>query len=153
MRGRRPDDHRWSAAEIVEHLAIVERRRGDMLAAQIGEARQAGLGAEPSREPVLPSLDISRVLDRTTRVTAPEFARPTGALSADEAWEAFEHANERVRVALRLGDGFALGTLSAAHPVLGPLSVYHWFAFVGAHEARHAAQIAELAATLGATLV
>ena len=30
------------------------------------------------------------------------------------------------------------------HPLFGPLSAYHWFAFIAAHEARHAAQIREI---------
>jgi hypothetical protein len=38
--------------------------------------------------------------------------------------------------------------VSMPHSVFGPSSAYHWFAFVGAHEARHAAQIREIAGAL-----
>jgi hypothetical protein len=34
------------------------------------------------------------------------------------------------------------------HPVFGPLDGYAWFGFIGAHEARHAAQIAAMVASL-----
>jgi hypothetical protein len=46
---------------------------------------------------------------------------------------------------LNASDRLALGTLSMPHPLFGPLSAYHWLAFVGGHEARHAAQIREIA--------
>ncbi|MEA2712972.1 MAG: hypothetical protein QOK27_933, partial [Gemmatimonadales bacterium] len=38
----------------------------------------------------------------------------------------------------------ALGGLTFSHPLLGSLDLYQWILFVGQHEARHAAQIAEL---------
>jgi hypothetical protein len=36
------------------------------------------------------------------------------------------------------------------HPAWGPLNLYQWLAFVGAHEARHLAQISALKETLNA---
>ena len=42
-------------------------------------------------------------------------------------------------------DGLSLDTFSLAHPVLGPINGYQWFLFIGSHEARHAAQITEIA--------
>jgi hypothetical protein len=45
-------------------------------------------------------------------------------------------------------DGLAFGTVSMPHPDFGPSSAYHWFAFVGVHKARHAAQIREIADAL-----
>ncbi len=53
-----------------------------------------------------------------------------------------------MRDVLHAGDGLAIGTLSLPHPLFGPLTAYHWLAFVGAHEARHAAQIREIALVL-----
>ncbi|MEP7310481.1 MAG: hypothetical protein ABJA98_33675 [Acidobacteriota bacterium] len=47
---------------------------------------------------------------------------------------------------LRSCDGLALGTIRHEHPALGPISIYEWFAVVGSHEARHAAQILEIKA-------
>jgi hypothetical protein len=130
----------WSAAGIIEHLAIVEKRISSRLTVLIAEASVAGLGAEPSSEPLLSSLDVGRVADRKSRAAAPEATHPTG-LSADAAWAALEEAGKQVRGVLHANDGLALGTLSMPHPLFGPWSAWHWLAFVGAHEARHAAQI------------
>jgi hypothetical protein len=51
--------------------------------------------------------------------------------------------------ALDLADGLALGQISFPHPLIGPLDLYQWVLFVGQHEARHAAQIEEIAGTIG----
>lgn len=53
-----------------------------------------------------------------------------------------------VREALRAGDGLALGTRFLPHRVFGQMPLYYFFAFVGAHEARHAAQIREISEQL-----
>ena len=50
--------------------------------------------------------------------------------------------------AIARGDGLALSQVEHPHPIFGPLNLYQWVAFVGAHEARHAAQIREVGAQL-----
>jgi hypothetical protein len=137
-----PAPGRWSAAGIIEHLAIVETRVGERLAPAIADARAKGAPRETAADPVLPSTGLARVIDRSTRVHAPEAAHPTGRPFA-AAWAALEQAGQRVRELVREADGLALGELTAPHPLFGPLSFYQWFAFIGAHEARHAAQIRE----------
>jgi hypothetical protein len=75
-------------------------------------------------------------------VPAPGVLEPTG-LDADAAWAALERATMEVRASIAEGDGLALSTITHPHPLFGPLTLYDWIAFVGAHEARHAAQIRE----------
>lgn len=141
-RDRAPAEGRWSAAGVVEHLAIVTGRVAERLGHQIAEARAKGLAAETATDPLLPALGLDRVVERTKKVHAPDAAHPTG-LRFDAAWSALARAGESARAALRAADGLALGSLSMPHPIFGPLSFYEWFAFLGGHEARHAAQIRE----------
>jgi DinB family protein len=141
MRDRPPAPDRWSAANIVEHLAIVETRITGILSARIEEARP-GLSAETGAAPILTAIDYKRMYDRTTRVKAPETAIPTG-LDAASAWTALENAGSKMRDMLRANDGVALSSVTHPHPRFGVLSVYQWIAFLGAHEVRHAAQIRE----------
>jgi len=137
---------RWSAANVVEHVAIVNGRVAGRFAKQIAEARAAGHAAESAADPILPTIDLTRVLDRSPerRIQAPDPIQPTG-LDADAAWSALEQSNAALRDALASGDGLALGTLMAPHPLFGQLSIYQWAAFTGAHQARHALQLRELA--------
>jgi len=146
-RNVKPAPDRWSAANVVEHVAIVNGRVAGRFAKQIAEARAAGHAAEVASDPILPGIDLSRVFDRTPgrRIQAPDPIQPTG-LDADAAWASLEKSSSALREALASGDGLALGTLMSPHPLFGELSIYQWAAFVGAHQGRHAAQIREIAA-------
>ena len=141
-RERPPAPGRWSAAGVIEHLAIVNGRIAKVLSKRIVEGRAAGVDPETSTDPVLPTIDTAMLLNRSLRVTAPEVLHPTG-LDASAAWAALERATVDVRASVAEGDGLALSTITHPHPLFGPLSLYYWIAFVGAHEARHAAQIRE----------
>ena len=140
LRDRKPAPDRWSAANIVEHLAIVEGRIAGRFAGLIAEARANGLAAETATDPILPSVDLSKVGDRTTRINAPDPIQPTG-LTADAAWTALEASRAALKETLNAGDGLAIGTISSPHPLFGPMPLYQWYAFLGAHEARHTAQL------------
>ncbi len=147
-RGVSPEPNRWSAVQIVEHVAIVEQGIAGLLVVRIADARAARIGGDPDTTAILPSINlVARVLDRSTHIEAPKTASPRGA-SAVEAWAALERSGELLRGAIRDGDGLALAVVAAPHPVFGPLSLYEWIAFAGAHEARHAAQIREMAGQL-----
>jgi hypothetical protein len=147
MRDRPPAPGQWSAAGCVEHLAMVEQLIAKRLTANVASAQP---GLETSTDPILPQVDVSRVLDRRTKVNAPDPIRPTG-LGAEAAWAAVERSHSVMRDAVTACDGLALDVVSWPHPLFGPLSAYHWIAFHGAHEARHAAQIREIAETLATT--
>lgn len=147
LRDRAPAPGRWSAAAVIEHLAIVGQLVAQRLTTNVASAHP---GPETATDPILPQVNVSRVLNRDTKVNAPDPIQPTG-LKADAAWAAIETSGATLNDALKAADGLALGTVSWPHPLFGPLSAYQWIAFHGAHEARHAAQIREIAATLVAT--
>src|SRR3981189_370116 len=70
LHGRRPAAERWSVSEIIEHLGLVEGRIDQLLLTQLDTARAAGLGAERETSPVVPTLDMSGLLDRRRPLTA-----------------------------------------------------------------------------------
>ena len=145
VRDRAPAAGGWSVAGVIEHLAMIEERVAGMLAARISKARDEGIGEETADTPVLPTFNLSRVLDRSIRINAPDISHPTG-LTADEAWAALERGSALLRGVLRDADGLRLGDILLQHPAFGALTVYEWVAVAGVHEARHAAQICEIAA-------
>jgi hypothetical protein len=95
-------------------------------------------------------MNLAPLLDRTNRIAAPDAIQPTG-LDAQAAWMALEESTTAFRTAIKEGDGLALSAISMTHPLFGSLSLYQYIAFAGAHEARHAAQIREIAATLASS--
>ncbi len=148
-RQTRPAPDRWSAAEVVEHLAMVEGRmaRG-IFAKRIEEARASGIGLERETTPVASSFDAARVLDRTQPRTAPEPVVPLGTKDFDTAWAELEQVRAGLRTTLTAADGLALGDIRHVHPSLGDMNLYQWALWIGSHEARHAAQVREIAAQM-----
>jgi hypothetical protein len=144
LRERVPAPGSWSAAGVIEHLAIVEDGVNSRLKQRIQEACREGLGPDVATCPVLPSLTLDHLFDRSTRFAAKEAVCPTG-LPSSAAWSALKRAGDALRETLIAGDGLALGTLTMPHTRFGAQSAYYFFAFVGAHERRHAAQLDEIA--------
>lgn len=144
----RPAPDRWSVAEVVEHLAHVEARIGGVLAPALTAA--AGEEGEPELEtsPVVPTLDTARLLDRSQRLAAGEASQPSQGLDLDAAWATLSEHRDSLRRAVVGAQGRALGSVTISHPRIGELNVYQWLVFVGAHQARHTAQVHEIAAEL-----
>ena len=145
LRHERPLPDRWCVAEILDHLAISEHRVARILIKKISEGRAAGLAAEEESSPIPASRRIALVRERQQRVMAPDGIAPRRDVKIDDAWAELGRSREALRAAALTGDGLALATLSYPHPLAGVLNLYQWIAFVGAHEARHAAQIREIA--------
>lgn len=142
-RAVRPAPDRWSPAEVVHHVTIVEQRLTRRLQALVEEARTH----EPERDEssVFEIVDTDGVVARRARFKTGEMAEPHGT-DAARVWSDFESARRDLVVVVRTADGLAMNEVSAPHPALGPLSGYAWIAFAGSHAARHAAQITEDAA-------
>lgn len=141
-RAVRTDPARWSPAEIVHHVAIVNRRMAGRIAELVEQARTGPRERETA--PVVrssPALGFG--LDRTNKRVASEASQPLGTEPA-QVWEIFDGAQRELRGAVERGDGLALGSVTSAHPVLGALNGYDWVVFAGAHMGRHAAQVREL---------
>lgn len=148
LRGLRPAPDRWSAAEVIGHLTVVEGRITQVLRAGIDAAVEAGLGPDRETSPVVPTVDVDRILDRSRAVTASAASQPPADLQTADAWATLEQRRADLHRLIRASDGLALDQVTASNPVLGSLNAYQWLVFIGAHERRHAAQINEITAAL-----
>jgi DinB superfamily len=142
-RSVRPAPDRWSAAEVVHHVVIVEQRLTKRLQSLIEEAR--GLPPERDASSVFGVIDTDRTESRNQRFKTGEMAEPRDT-DASRVWTDFESTRSRLKDAIASADGLAMSDVSAPHPALGQLTGYGWIAFAGSHAARHAAQIKEDAA-------
>ena len=148
LRQQRPGPDRWSAAEVIEHISIVERMFGGRVTEAILAARDTGLPAEAGERTPLPDAIETRMADRVNKRTAVEAAQPTGTLDAAAAWTALESGHERLRQAVAGAEGLALSQVMLTHPFFGTMSVYQFVELMAAHEMRHAEQISEIAGAL-----
>ena len=142
----KPSPEAYSVAEVVNHLAITDRRVTMLLTKITGEAK--GNGAPPDQEtsPILPTIDVNKVLDRTTKLRNPR-ADPPADCNVADGLVALDAARNDLKALMQKKDLPSLGGVTAPHPAFGPMTGYEWIAFMAAHTRRHADQIRELAAT------
>jgi len=161
--GSRPAPDRWSVAEILEHLSLVERGVARVVARLLEKAEAAGQGKAdgqtqavagqthgasgqtPEAAAAFAPVSIAEFVEqtRTQKLNAPENARPAGVPAADS----LSHLRDSRAALHALRPRVERADCSSArppHPVWGPLNLYQWLLFLGAHEARHLAQIEAL---------
>jgi len=143
---RRPSPERWSAAEQLEHLWLVETGSAKLLHTLLkGVATRGGLPAETSDASVLGALDRFGLVRGSKPLAAPEMVTPSHGLTCAQARTALETSRGILRAFVAKGAGLDLTLLRAPHPRLGELTGYEWILFIGQHEARHAQQLRALA--------
>jgi hypothetical protein len=147
LRDERTHTGTWSIAQVLEHLHRVESGIARLLLRTIERGR-ARIPEEQETGSLLNSLDAYDLVRRDRRLLAPGPVAPRGEYTAAQGLAALALSREALLAAIRSGDGLALGELTFPHPLLGSLDLYQWILFVGQHEARHAAQIAEIGRAL-----
>ncbi len=137
----------WSPAQIVWHVAKVERSVARLIERKIAEiGPNATVPPGPSTERVLKVLDHIPFLDRTQRLEAPEGIRPPDAV--DLVAERGRWADGRVQLlAAAYECGPRLSLLRHDHPFFGAFDGWQWMLMVARHEERHLLQMQETAAT------
>jgi hypothetical protein len=141
-RDKRVHPDRWSVAEIVEHLCAVEKGVGMLMTGFVAAAP----ARESTAAPAVQSGELrGALLDRNRLISAPERIHPSGAIDTATALGTLEQLRAALLEAIRGADDRDLSAVSRPHPVLGNLDGYQWLLSVAGHEARHAAQITELA--------
>jgi hypothetical protein len=136
---------RWTIAEIVEHLSIVEGQVSKVVEKVVGKAEAEGAPAADGRAPLV---ELGEVAERAQRekFQAPEFALPSGSVKLAESISRLDGARSAL-VSLRPRiEALDLTAYRFPHPVFGPLDPYHWLAVIGLHEERHRRQIEGLIA-------
>jgi uncharacterized damage-inducible protein DinB len=138
----RPSEGRWSAAELVAHLMMVER-------AVIGKADRVAQ-KPPRRVSLLRRIHIPMafVETRWIRRKAPAPVEPEMLHDKEVMLAELRTVRERSLAFLEETRTRNMGEYYWAHPALGTLNVYEWLQFIASHEVRHTKQMREIAASL-----
>lgn len=146
QRNFRPAEDRWSIADCIEHITVVE----NFVLGSIQQTLQSA--PEPARRDEVRGKEqviLERVPARERRVQGPAEVQPQGRWPEfEELLLQFEATRERsVRFsAVTQAD---LRNYFFPHPFLGLLDCYQWLLFLGAHCERHVRQMEEVKATPG----
>jgi hypothetical protein len=136
----KPAPDRWSAAEIVEHVALIE----DVVHGVLEKIPQAPPPAAGRDVQHIDQMLLAKVNDRSTKFQAPEAAKPTSRWTPADALDHFRAGRARTTELLTTTPG--LRAHAIAHPVFGSMDGYQWVLAVAAHAARHTQQILEVKA-------
>jgi hypothetical protein len=134
----RPNEDAWTPAEIVEHLALIERRLTGLFKVMLKKI-ESEAGDMPPR-PMRPFSLGEFAEQARQKLNAPEEMRPRG-LSLSDALAQLRESRAAVNALRPRVEAVDGASATYPHPAFGPLNLYQWLAFVGAHEARHLRQI------------
>ncbi len=133
-----PAPEAWSVAEIVEHLAIVEPGMIRLIGSLTEKAENEGRGS-PARFEA--ALDDGIATRSTGKVRTRPEAVPTGNVPAPDSLKSLRAIQSQLEeLRPRLGK-LDVTSVKFPHRALGDMTLGQWCAFIGAHEARHLAQI------------
>jgi len=136
----KPSADRWSIAETMEHMAIVEDRVQEI----VGNMSQAPADAPDRDTKQVDAFILTVIPMRHPRYKAPERVSPLAGRSGAQALDAF--LQSRVKTAELLSAAPNLRGHVLPHPVFGPWDGYEWILAAGGHCARHTGQILEVKA-------
>ncbi len=138
---RSPGAERWSAAEVVAHVGMVEQ-------AIISGAKKV-LQAPPTPLPLLKRLHLPVALAawRAAKRKSPVPLDSSLVTNRAEALSQLEAAREGTLGFIEATRDQDLKVFRFPHPFLGSLNLYDWFRMIGYHDLRHAQQIREVVET------
>jgi DinB family protein len=136
----KPSPDRWSIAEIMEHVAIVEDRVQEI----VGNMGQAPADAADRDVKQVDAFILVAIPMRNPRYKAPERVSPIGGRMGAQALEHF--LESRVQTNELLSSAPNLRGRVLPHPIFGPWDGYQWILAAGGHCARHTGQILEVKA-------
>jgi hypothetical protein len=137
---QKPDRDSWSAAQICDHLVLVERA--------FTKAIVYGMKKESKK---VERINIDPILDRTKKVEAPEMVIPKSEpIEVQQVIERLsESRKELLTVLSTIKDSSILAEKYARHPIFGKIPLDQWIQLLYLHEQRHIEQIKEMKEIIG----
>jgi hypothetical protein len=148
----KPTPNRWSIAEILDHVVIVQERVLGPVLDQLVNAPAPPSDHDPN---VIDAIVINHFPNRLVKYTAPEFVNPLGSIAPAELLNRMAQNFERLSDSLQSRNG--LRQHAAPAPPLQAVSKgaytvmdgYQWILAAGAHTERHTKQMLEVKADPG----
>lgn len=138
---------RWTIAEIVEHLSIVEGGVARLASKVLDKVESEGGAAAPAGGGLRsPLVDFGAVAERAARekYAAPEKAVPKGGVAVADSLARLRESSDTLRALRPRMETLDLTAARFPHPAFGPLDLYQWLAVLSLHEERHRRQIEAL---------
>ena len=138
-----PAGEKWTVAQIVEHLSMVEEGMGKISARLLKKAQESGKSSDGK---VKFSADFMQKIagSREQKFQAPEMVHPTANRTIAESLAKMEENRRKIKELQPLFETVDCTDFTFPHPAFGDISAQEWLALLGGHEARHLEQIKRL---------
>jgi Mg2+ and Co2+ transporter CorA len=137
---KKPDQNNWSAAQVCDHLILVE--------IAFTKAIVYGLNKEDQE---IERKDLSFMMDRKQKIPAPEIVIPNS--EPIEVQQVIDRLSESrkdlLAVLSTIKDRSILKGKYARHPIFGKIPLDQWIELLYVHERRHIEQIREIKGIIG----
>ena len=138
-----PEGEKWTIANLVEHIAMVEEGITKISAKLLEQAQAAGV--ESNGFAKLSENFTQKALEaQAQKFEAPDRVRPTGKQTITESLAKMEENNKRLEEIRPLFESVECSDFKFPHPFMGELSAHEWLALIGGHKARHLKQLENL---------
>jgi uncharacterized damage-inducible protein DinB len=137
----KPGPDRWSVAEVVEHIAVVEEFLLENTSQKVMKAPAGNADRDYARTD---ELVLTAIADRTKRVQAPEPVVPKGRWSPQESLGRFLKVRQRTVEFLKSTPDLRDHVVDS--PLGQPLDAFQWLLYISAHSDRHTKQMLEVKA-------
>lgn len=138
-----PDGEKWTIAQILEHVAMVDESTVKICAKLLKKAQDAG---QMSDGQVVISDDFLQkgAEIATMKVDAPSFVQPSAGKSVAESLAKLDETAARLDEMRSLFESVRGSDFKFPHPFFGEITAQEWLALKGGHEMRHIKQIDRL---------
>jgi hypothetical protein len=145
----KPAPDRWSIAEILEHMVIVQERVFGPVREQLAQA-PAPPADRDNRQ--IDAIVFEKIPDRSIKAKAPDFIAPTGTWTLPAALDRLLRNYERLAEFVESSPGLREHILESpplkivTNGAFQTMDGYQWALTVAAHDERHVRQILEVKA-------
>ena len=135
-----PEGEKWTIAEIVEHIAIVQEGMMKISAKLLTQAKAAGKTSDGTAR-LSENFAVKAAEAQRLKFEAPDRVRPTGNQTIAESLTKMEETRRALEDLRPLFESVECSDFKFPHPFMGDLTAHEWLALIGGHEARHLRQI------------
>ena len=142
-----PEGEKWTVAQIVEHISMVDEGAMRICARLLRKAQEAGHTHDGK---VVITEDFRQKGSEIAgmKVQAPDIVQPTGTKSIADSLAKLDENSKQLEDLRELFKSIDGTQLTFPHPFFGEISAQEWLALKGGHESRHTKQIENVLAKI-----
>ena len=142
-----PDGEKWTVAQIVEHISMVDESAMKICAKLLKKAQDAGKISDGS---VVISDNFLQKGSEVAqlKLNAPDVVQPTAGKTIPESIAKLDENTEQLEQLRALFESVDGTDIKFPHPFFGEISAQEWLALKGGHEMRHIKQIEKVLAKI-----